>query len=201
MKHRHVSRETTHQTTQKITRSLYNRTTIFLTRSPFITMPDKRIHLHRAESRSNRPHSIASLSWMESVPYWLKQHERHELLEHVYTNLRLFFTYFPFIKASTLNNNIVSLLDFWLFFFFLTPSYRYTSHSHSLPLSRSFSLAHAFTHHASDIRSFLFLFLFLSLSFSLEKYFVVHDRPVFMHYLIPTFQYNSTILISRVSPN
>lgn len=75
-------------------------------------MPDKRIHLHRAESRSNRPHSIASLSWMESVPYWLKQHERHELLEHVYTNLRLFFTYFPFIKASTLDNNIVSLLDF-----------------------------------------------------------------------------------------
>lgn len=62
----------------------------------FITMPDKRIHLHRVESRSNRPHSIASLSWMESVPYWLKQHERHELLEHVYTNLRFFFYLFSF---------------------------------------------------------------------------------------------------------
>lgn len=90
MKHRYVSRDT-RRTTQEIHTKPY----IIEQRSshdpPLITMPDKRIHLHRVESRSDRSHSIASLSWMESVPYWLKQHERHELLEHVYTNLRFFF--------------------------------------------------------------------------------------------------------------
>lgn len=152
-----------------------------------------------------RPHSIASSSWMESVPYWLKQHERHELLEHVYTNLHIFslfffFIYSPFIKASTLDNNIVSLLDFWLFFFFFffwTPSY--PSRTHSLPLNRSRSHTHSRMMH-----SFFFSFSFsLSLSFSLEKYFVVHDRPVlFFHALLNSnVRYNSTVLISRVSPN
>lgn len=69
-----------------------------------------------------------------------------------------FFTYFPFIKASTLDNNIVSLLDFWLFFW--TPSYRYTSHS--LPLSRSRLLTHLYIHTCIRIHSF-------SLSLSLSS--------------------------------
>jgi len=114
-------------------------------------MPNKRTHLYGIENRSNRLHSIASLSWMESVPYWLKQHERFTSSLNTFsffTNPRLFI-YFSFIKASTLDSNIVSLLDFWLFFFFWTPSYRYVSLSFSLFLSFILSLTrytHTHTH-------------------------------------------------------
>lgn len=96
MKHRYVSRDT-RQTMQKKSREAYNREQRASHATPVYNnagQTNSFTFIYRVESRSNRPHSIASLSWMESVPYWLKQHERYELLEHVYTNLRIFFFFF-----------------------------------------------------------------------------------------------------------
>lgn len=152
-----------------------------------------------------------SLSWMESVPYWLKQHERTSSLNtFIQIFVIFFFIYFPLIKASTLDNNIVSLLDFC--FFFWTPSYRYLFFSLSLSLSHpfcyssfssfslssmllftlSFSPVHSFTHLLTRLFSHLFSH---SLSLSLSKNISWWTTVLlfFMHYLIPTF---STILRS-----
>lgn len=110
------------------------------------------------------PHSIASLSWMESVPYWLKQHETPRapwtrLYKSSYF-IFFFFIYLPFIKASTLDNNIVSLLDFWLLFVFF--EHRATATPLALILTLSSALASSHIH-ARCIRIHSF---FLSLSLS-----------------------------------
>lgn len=84
-----------------------------------------------------------------------------------------FFTYFPFIKALTLDNNIVSLLDFWLYFF------EHRATATPLALILSFFLALFPLHIYAHMHTRTLISLSLSLSFFLEKYFMVYDRPVF----------------------
>lgn len=154
MKHRHVSRDIVKR---KITRSLYNRTTFF-TRLPYNNAEQTNSFTSSNVAPIDLTRS-ASLSWMESVPYWLKQHERTSS----FVNTRLykssfFFSFYLFsflFKASTLDNNIVSLLDFW--FFFLNTELPLTLLALFLSFARSLPFS-------------------LSLSHSHEKYLVVHDR-------------------------